>query len=96
MKKKSIQISKTRKRKLNTKYKLGQLVPTADIKKVFSKGGSTNYSNKFYALTEVLYSTFPKKRIDYLPEKFNENLLLPTKLSLEQNNQVMKGLNLIQ
>ena len=27
-----------------TKYNLGQLVRTADIKKVFSKGDSTNYS----------------------------------------------------
>ena len=26
----------------------------------------------------------------------NENLLLPTKLNLEQNNQIMKELNLIQ
>ena len=28
------------------KFKLGQLVRTADIKKVFSKGDSTNYSYK--------------------------------------------------
>ena len=31
-----------RRRKLNPKYKLGQLVRTADIKRVFSKGDSTN------------------------------------------------------
>ena len=33
-------------RKLNPKYKLGQLVRTADIKRVFSKGDSTNWSYK--------------------------------------------------
>ena len=32
---------------------LGQLVRKADIKKVFSKGDSTNYSYELYAMTEV-------------------------------------------
>ena len=78
------------------KFKLGQLVRTADIKKVFSKGDSTNYSYKLYTITEVIHDTIPSYRIDYLPERYNENLLLPTKLTLEGNNQVMKKLNLIQ
>ena len=34
------------------KFKLGQLVRNADIKKVFSKGDSTNYSYKLYTITE--------------------------------------------
>ena len=38
----------------------------------------------------------PAYRINYLPERHNQNLLLPTKLSLDENNQVMKELNLIQ
>ena len=78
------------------KYKLGQLVRTADNKKVFSKGDSTNYSYKLYANTEVIHDTIPSYRIDYLRERYNENLLLPTKLTLEENNQVMKKSNLIQ
>ena len=78
------------------KFKLGQLVRTADIKKVFSKGDSTNYSYKLYTITEVIHDTIPSYRIDYLPERYNENLLLSTKLSLEQNNKIMKELNLIQ
>ena len=81
---------------LNPKYKLGQLVRTADIKRVFSKGDSTNWSYKLYTITEVIHDTIPSYRIDYLPERYNQNLLLPTKLSLEENNQVMKELNLIQ
>ena len=76
------------------KFKLGYLVRTADIKRVFSKGDSTNYSYKLY--TKVIHDTIPSYRIDYLPERYNEKLLLPTKLSLEENNQVMKELNLIQ
>ena len=78
------------------KYKLGQLVRTADIKRVFSKGDSTNWSYKLYTITEALHNTIPSYRSDYLPERYMGNLLLPTKLSLEQNNQVMKKLNLIQ
>ena len=34
--------------------------------------------------------------MDYLLEKQNEKLLLPTKLSLDENNKVLKELNLIQ
>ena len=81
---------------LNPKYKLGQLVRTADIKRVFSKGDSTNWSYKLYTITEIIHNTIPSYRINYLPERYNENLLLPTKLSLEQNNQIMKELNLTQ
>ena len=85
-----------KRRKVNPKYKPGQLVRTADIKKVFSKGDSTNYSYIIYTITEVIHDTIPSYRIEYLPERYNENLLLPTKLTLEENNQVMKKLNLIQ
>ena len=82
--------------KQKPKNNLGQLVRTADIKKVFSKGDSTNWSYKIYTITEVIHDMIPAYRIDYLPERFNENLLLPTKLSLDGNNQVMKKLNLIE
>ena len=82
--------------KQKPKFKLGDIVRSDDIKRVFSKGDSTNWSYKLYTITEVIHDTIPSYRSDYLPERYNENLLLPTKLSLEQNNQVMKELNLIQ
>ena len=78
------------------KYKLGQLIRTADIKRVFSKGDSTYYSYEIYTITEVIHDTILSYRINYLPQRYNENFLLPTKLTLEQNNRVMKELNLIQ
>ena len=78
------------------KFKLGQLVRTSDIKRVFSKGDSTNYSYKLYTITEVIHDTIPSYRLNYLPERYNENLLLPTKLTLNENNQDMKELNSIQ
>ena len=82
--------------KQQPKFKLGQLVRTADIKKVFSKGDSTNWSYKLYTITEVIHDKIPSYRIDYLPERYNENLLLPTKLSLDGNKQVIKKLNLTE
>ena len=45
--------------KQTPKYKLGQLVRTADIKRVFSKGDSTNYSYKLCTITEVIHDTIP-------------------------------------
>ena len=47
-------------------------------------------------MTEVIHDTIPSYRIDFLRERYNENLLLPTKLTLYENNHVMKKLNLIQ
>ena len=77
-------------------FELGRLVRTADIKRVFIKGDSTNYSYNLYTITEIIHDTIPSYRNDYLPERYNENLLLPTKLTLDENNKVMKELNLIQ
>ena len=77
-------------------FKLGDSFRTADIKRVFSKGESTNWSYILYKITEVIHDSVPSYRIDYLAERYKENLLLPTKLSLEENNEVMKKLNLIQ
>ena len=85
-----------KRRKLNPQYKLGQLVRTADIKRVFSKRDSTNYSYKLYTITEVIQDSIPSHRIDYLTERDNEKLFLPTNLTLDENNQIMRELNLIQ
>ena len=95
MKQKSIPIFKIESDK-KPKLKLGQLVRTADIKRVFSRGHSTNYSYRLYTITASIHGTISSYRIDYLPERYNENLLLPSKLTLDENNQVMKKLNLIQ
>ena len=77
------------------KFKIGQLIRTADIKRVFSKGYSTNYSYKLYTITDIIHDTIPSYRINYLPESFNENILLPTKLTVDEYNKIMKELNII-
>ena len=78
------------------KFELGDLVRTYYIKKVFSKGDSTNYSHKLYTITEVIHDTIPSYRLNYLPERYNQNLILYSKLTLDENNKNMKELNLIQ
>ena len=82
--------------KQEPKFKVGDLVRTSDIKKVFSKGDSTNSSYKLYKIIDVIHDTFPSYRIDYLPERYKENLTRPKNLTFQQSNQIMKGLNLIQ
>ena len=82
--------------KQTPKNKLVQPVRTSDIRRVFSKRDSTNWSYRLYTIIEITHATIPSYRIDYLPGRYNENLLLPTKLTLDENNQVMKELNLIE
>ena len=83
---------KVRKPKIN----LGQLVRTGDIKKVFSKGDSTNWSFNIYTITEVIHDTIPSYLIIFSRERYNEHLFRQTKLTLEEINKVMKELNLFQ
>ena len=78
------------------KFNLGQLVRTGDTKKDFSKGVSRIWSYNLYTITEVIHDTLPSYRINFLPERYNEHLLRPTKPILEETNKVMKKLNLIQ
>ena len=82
--------------KQKPKLKLGHLVRTADIKRVFNEGDSTNWSHILYTITEVIDDSNPSYRTDYLPESYNENLLRSAKLSLDENDQNMKKLILIQ
>ena len=46
------------------KFKLGQLVGTSGIERVFSKGDSTNYSYKLYTITKATHNTIPRYKIN--------------------------------
>ena len=78
------------------KFKFGDLDRTSNIRLVFSEGDATTWSFNLYTTIEVIDDSIPSYRIDYLPERNKEILLESTKLSLEENNQVMEELNLIQ
>ena len=61
--------------KIKPKYKIGDLVKTADLKRTFSKGDTTNWSYKLYKITEKINDTIPFYRLERLPERYNEALL---------------------
>ena len=90
--------SKLRDRRVRRKpdFKLGQLIHTAEIKRVFREGDSTNWSYILHTITEVNNDTIPNYKLNYKPETYNQNLILPTKISLDENIQIMKKLNLFQ
>ena len=79
-----------KRQKLKPQFHLGDLVRTADIKRVFSKGDSTNWSCKLYAITQKILDTIRSYRINFSTERYNKNILGTTKLNLEENNQIMK------
>ena len=80
--------------KIKPKFQLNDLVRTADLKRTFSKGDTTNWSYKLYKITEIINDTIPSYKIDNLPERYNESLLKKTELTIKENNSVMKKLRL--
>ena len=68
-----------RREKTKRKFKIHDLVRTADLKKTFLTGDSTNWSNEFYKTTEIIKDTIRSFRIDNLLEQYNEALLKKTK-----------------
>ena len=83
-----------KRKKIKPKYETGDLVRTADLKKTFSKGDMTNWSYKLYKISEIINDTIPSYKINNLPERYNESLLKKTDLTLKENDNVMKKLNL--
>ena len=83
-----------KRKKIKPKFQLNDLVRTADIKKTFSKGDTTNWSYKLYKITEIINDTIPSYKIDNLKERYNESLLKKTELSMKENKDVMKKLNI--
>ena len=79
---------------ITPKYEIGDLVRTADLKKMFSKSDTTNWSYELYKITEIINDTIPSYKINILPERYNESFLKKTKLTLKENDIVMEKLNL--
>ena len=82
-----------KRKKMKPKFQLNALVITADLKKTFSKSDMTN-SYKLYKDGEIINDTIPSYHIDSLSERYNEVLLKKTELTMKENEDVMKALNL--
>ena len=80
--------------KVKPKFQINDLVRTADLKRTFSKGDTTNWSYKLYKITEIINDTIPTYHIDNLPERYNEALLKKTELTLKENDNVIKKLKI--
>ena len=83
-----------KRKKIKPKFQLNDLVRTADLKRTFPKGDTTNWSYKLYKITHFIIDTIPSYHLDDLPERFNEALLKKTKLTMEEKNSVMKKLRI--
>ena len=83
-----------KRKKIKPKNEIGDLVRTADLKKTFSKGDTTNWSYKLYKITEIIKDTIPSYHIDNLKERYNESLLKKTDLTMKEKNSVMKKLRI--
>ena len=83
-----------KRKKVKPKFQINDLVRTADSKRTFSKGDTTNWSYKLYKITEIVNDTIPSYKINNLPERYNESFLKKTNLTLKENNSVMKKLGL--
>ena len=83
-----------KRQKRKPKYILGDLVRTADTRNIFSKGDSTNWSNKLYTITGIIDDTIPSYRIDNFPERYNEALLKKSNLTYDENEVVMEKLKI--
>ena len=84
-----------KRKKMKPKFQVNHLVRTADLKKTFSKGDTTNWSYKLYKITEIINDTIAAYKINDLPERYNEALLKMTELTMKENDNVMKKLKII-
>ena len=73
---------------------MNDLIRAADLKRNFSKGDTTNWPYKLYKITEIINDTIPSYCIDNLPERYKEALFKKTELTLIENEDFMKVLNL--
>ena len=62
-----------RRKRFDPQFKLSRLARATHIEKTSRKGYSTNWIYKLYTINEVIHDTLPSHRINYLPERYNEN-----------------------
>ena len=83
-------------RKQKPNFNFYDIVCTVDLilMKTFSKGDTTIWSHKLYEITKFVKDTIPSYRVHDLPELYNQVLLKKTVVSMKENRNTMKALNL--
>ena len=81
-------------KKISPKFQINNLVRTADLKKTFSKSDTTYWSYKLYKITEIVNDSIASYRLDNFKERYNKFLLKKAELTMKENDNVMKKLNI--
>ena len=76
-----------KRKKMKPKFQVNDLVRTADLKRTFSKGDTTNWYYKFYKITEIFNDTEPSYEIKNSKERYNKALLEKTELTMKENKR---------
>ena len=77
-----------KRKEVKPKFQVNNLVRTADLSRIFSKGDTTNLSIKLYKTTDIIYHGLPSYHIDNLPERYNEALLEKTNFTMNKKQQL--------
>ena len=83
-----------KRKKITPEFQINDLVRTPNLKKTFSKRDTNNWSYKLYKITEIVNDTIPSYHIDNLKERYKNSLLKKTELTLNQNKDVTKKINI--
>ena len=83
-----------KRKKIKPKFQINDRVRVADLKKTFSKGDRTDWSCKLYKIKEIINDTIPSYKIDIFKERHKESLIRKIELTLTENKDVMKKLNI--
>ena len=73
-----------KRKRIKPKFKIHDLVTTADLKRTFSKENTSNWSHKRYEITESINDAIPSYQFDILLERYNKALLKMIKLSMKK------------
>ena len=83
-----------KRKNIDPKFQVNNLVRFADLRKSSSKGDTTNCSYIFCKISEIVNDTIPSYRLDNLPERYNKAFLRRTELTMKENRAFKKTLNL--
>ena len=81
-----------KRKKTQPKYRRCELVRTADLKRFFSKADKTNWCFMLFEIAENINGTITRYRAEDLTERYDEALLEKAKLTLKENERIMKAL----
>ena len=81
-------------KKIKPKFPVNNLVRTADLKKTFSKTDTNIWSYKLHKITQIMSDTKATYHFHSLPKRYNKALLKKSELTLKENKDVMKKLNI--